>query len=425
MKPRQLPSSIESEKGLIGSALITSKQLPDMLALVTEEDFHHPSHQILWQLIVEQFNGKKPIDLITITQLAEDKKLLSKVGGAAYITEMFCAVPSASNWKYYCEIVKEKSACRKAIQIATDILEAAYDPAADMSITEAVQSGLIKVAGLTQSSAETTSIKEIMVMLADEFEEIATSGRKKTGILSGIGPLDKKTHGFQPGNMIVIAAATKVGKTSLALNIGLNVAMAGSPVGIFSLEMNKLELGRRLIAAQSGYNINSVGDEPISQHNCSKIMNAIAAIAETNIHIRDEADMTMTQFRSAAHRMVMRDDVKLIILDYAQLVIPSNKKETREQQVAEVSRTVKLTAGELGIPIIILSQINDDGRSRESRSLENDANIFMVVEKEKAGKTDDDGFNYYLNLKHTRDCPSGRIPLSFRNEITKFEERIE
>ena len=422
---RSIPQSPDSEKAILGSMMLSEKCCVYVSEVLTENDFFNPVHKQIWSLIIELHAKRKPVDMITVSQLAEDKGILEDFGGAGYLADIYTFVPTASNWKEYAEILKEKTAARTAIEIAEEILLAAYDSTADMSITEVVQGGLVRVAGLTQSSAKQRSIKEIMASRLDSFEGAATYGRKMEGIPTGIPTLDKMIRGLRPGNMIVIAAATKVGKSALAASIGLNVAMAGTGVGIFSLEMNEAEIADRLIANESGYNISSIGDMPISQHNCNKVLNAISKISETNMHIRDEANMTMAQFRSACHRMVMRDDVKLITLDYAQLVLPSNKKETREQQVAEVSRSVKLTANELGVPIIVLSQINDDGRSRESRALENDANIFMIVEKEKRGKFDEDGFDYFLRLKHTRDCPSGRIPLIYKAEITRFEEKTE
>lgn len=404
--------------------LLSQKCIISVVDILTQSDFFNPINQKWWSIIVDLHSKGKLVDLITVTQAAEDAGVLDSLGGPGGISEIYNFAPSAANWKEYAQIVKEKSEARIVIDIAEDLLVAAYDPAADSSLMEVTQGALVKIAGLTQSKSETKHVREVMLKQSDHFEHVAKHGREMTGVPSGIAPLDRMTRGWQKGNLIVLAAATKTGKTSLAVNMAVNAAKAGFGVGIFSLEMNDAELGNRMIAAESEFNIGSIGDQPISQANCNKIMRAISSIADLPIYIRDESVMNLVQFRSAAHRMVMRDDVKFIVVDYAQLVQPTNKKDSREQQVAEVSRTMKQIAGELGIPIMILSQINDDGRSRESRALENDANVFMVVEKEPTNKEETE-FDYFLHLKHTRDCPSGRIPITFKNEITKFTERVQ
>lgn len=417
---KNLPSAIDTEKCVLGSAMLSEKVFHKLIERINVEWFHHPAHKTIWLRMLSHYNESKPIDLISITQSLEDNNELAKIGGAELVTELFTIVPSASNWEYYCDVIEEKYRKRKAIELATEMLEVAQNEAVGIKELDGViQKGLIEVSSMSQSKAVTKHIKEGIARRLDYYETLMVGGRKIEGISSGIPPLDKMIRGLRPGNLIVIGAETKIGKTSLAMNIALNVALMKHSVGIFSLEMNEEELIDRLVAADSEVDLSAASSGVMPGKSAERVLKSALRIAETNIFIRDEGSLTALQFRAGATAMKAQHNLDLIILDYAQLVEPDNDDDSREQQVAKISRTCKSVAVSLGIPIIILTQLNEKGRSRESRALEHDANIFLVLEKE--GKPENP--EYYLRAKLARDCAAGRIPLTFQSEYTKFSEK--
>jgi len=394
--------------------MTSTHAVANIAEVLNESDLHYPSHRTLWRLLIGMWTTQRPIDLVTVVQAAEDAGIIADVGGGAYIADVFTFVPTAANWREYAEIVRKKSIARRAIEAANRILEAAYDPACGDTIGEVVMESLVGIADFSESKAETKHIRDIMARRLEYFEKLSTGGKSLEGLSTGIPPLDRAIRGLRPGNMLVLAAETKGGKSALALNIACHVAMSGNPVGFFSLEMSEGEIADRLIAAHADVDLSAIADGGLTVTATNRVLSSIARLSEAQIFIRDESVMSPLQFRAAARKLAAQHSVKLLVLDYAQLVQPSSHDDNRERQVAEVSRTVKTTAAELGIPIIVLSQLNDKGRSRESRAIEQDANIFAVIEE------DDEGC--FLNIRLARDCAKARIPLRFIREFTKFVE---
>jgi replicative DNA helicase len=364
--------------------------------------------------MLQMWTDRKGVNLITLTQGLEDSALLEQAGGAAYVTELFTFVPTASGSKYYCNILREKWIARTAIDVAMNIQEAAFDPSIHPDLESRVQEDLVKIASMFESKAKTQTMGDLVLRALDRYEQNHKNGGGLTGLSTGIAPLDKATRGLKPGEMITIAAPTKGGKSALALNIAMHNGLSGIPVGVFSLEMNADELTDRLIAAHGSVDMCAMTDGGFSQRDVTSLTRAAAELSNAPIFIRDEATMSPLQFRAAARKLTAQHKCRLLVVDYVQLMEPSNRTDGRERQVAECSRTIKTTAAELGIPIIVLAQLNDDGRSRESRAIEQDSNVFGIIE-EQDGK-------YYLNLKYTRSCPSTRIPVTFRKEYTRFEQ---
>lgn len=411
-----VPQSADAEKGLLGSILISPGRTLDLCAerRVTAEWFTDPAHGRIFNLACRMHDERRPIDLISVTQELEDRNLLKQVGGPGAVTDLFTFVPSAGNAPYYLQILAEKLQLRIAIEVADAILHAARS--LDGDISNIAQAGLLKIAGMSESSAATKHIRDIMMRRLDYYEQIAKTGARLEGIPTGITPLDRATRGLRPGNVIVIAAQTKGGKTTLALNFAQNAADSGYGVGIFSLEMSEGELADALLAIKSGVDLSATSEEGMSQRDMKAIVRAAGLIAESEIYVRDESVLTPAQFRAAARKLCVEKGCKLLVVDYLQLMEPSARDDSRERQVAESSRVIKTTAAELGVPIIVLSQLNDHGRSRESRAIEQDSNIFAVIEEDDGG--------HWINLKLTRDCRGGRIPVTFRKEVRQFAERI-
>lgn len=428
------PSVVDAEKAILASMIHSQRALSGATDMLTEEAFHDPSNRIIWACILTMATENKPIDLVTVTMALDALGKLELVGGPAYVSEIFTFVPTGANWKEYAEKIREAWVARKAIQVAEQIIQAARDPGARGTIADLAQSKLIEITGVAKSRVKTKHIREIGLRRINHYEEALNGGGKIEGILTGLSTLDRRIRGLRPGNMIVIAAETKGGKTALAMNIALYAALSDHGVGVFSLEMNEGELFDRIVSAHSGVNLSDLTNGAFTQQKMDAISKSSIDLLGKQILIRDESVITPAQFSAAAREMVTVNKVELIVFDYLQLVTPADPKANREQQVAHASRVFKTTAAELGIPIIVLSQLNEEGRSRESRAIEQDANLFIVIEevpvmtgdgKKKEPLLDDDGepvTRHYLNIKLARDVPKGRIPIVFNREVTRFEE---
>ena len=383
-----MPQAPDAEKAILGCMLLApDRVISEFLEHGSAEFFHHPANRTIYRQMVKMWTERKGITLITLTQSLEDSGLLKEVGGAAYVTEVFNFVPTASGWKYYRDILREKWIARKAIEVTAEIQEAAFDPSTHPDLESRVQEGLVKIASMFESRTKTHGMGELVLRALDRYEENHRKGGGIVGLSTGIAPLDKVTRGLKPGEMITIAAPTKGGKSNLALNIAMHNGLLGIPVGVFSLEMNADELTDRLIAAHGSVDLCAMTDGGFSKGALDSLTHAAAELSNAPIYIRDEAIMSPLQFRAAARKLVVQHNCRLLVVDYVQLMEPSNRTDSRERQVAECSRTIKTTASELGIPIIVLAQLNDDGRSRESRAIEQDSNIFAVIEEQDGSIT--------------------------------------
>ncbi len=274
---RAMPQAPDAEKGLLGSMLLApDRVISEFVECGNEEFFYHPAHRTIYRRMVQMWAERKGVNLITLTQSLEDAGLLEEVGGAAYTTELFDFVPTASGWKYYCDILREKWIARTAIAVTDGIQEAAYDPSAAPDLESRVQEGLVKIASLFESKAKTQNMGELVMRALDRYEANHKNGGGLTGLATGIAPLDKATRGLKPGEMITIAAPTKGGKSALALNIAMHNGLAGIPVAILSLEMNADELTDRLISSHASVDLSVMSDGGLSQHEATSLKRAAA-----------------------------------------------------------------------------------------------------------------------------------------------------
>jgi replicative DNA helicase len=352
---------------------------------------------------------------------------LEKIGGKEYLEEVYSTDVAASNWQYYSEKAKELLYARKTLEIAAELTQAALDPSAAQQLPAMINDALAKISGFHESKAETKPIKDVVLRRLSYYENAMNNPGQVDGLTTGIPQLDRAIRGLRAGNMLVISAPTKGGKTTLALNIAANTAKAGNPVGIFSMEMNEGEIADKLLSAEGEIDISSLAFAGPNKFIADRLRNAAGVIGRSPIFLRDESLLNTIQFRSAARKLVAQHGCKLLLVDYVQLMDPTNSKDSRERQVADSSRTIKTTAAELGIPIIVMAQLNDDGRSRESRAIEQDANIFIKIERPKDDKGNDDkeaGHDHYnIRIVLARDCACATIPMTFTKEYSKFSQK--
>ena len=414
------PQSVDAERAFISAMLQRPSIINESADRISDKLFHHPAHKRIFNSAIDLWKEGNGCDLVTITEHMSNAGTLDMAGGAAFITECFIAPCVVSNWEEYIEILKHKHTSRLAIAAAERIIASANDPSSAGELSEIVQKALVAVAADAETTSRIESVKEVALERLNEYDQMVKNKGKLIGITSGFSPLDEMTGGFRNGQLIVIGAPTKGGKTAMALNMAMRTADIGkNPVGIISLEMSKGELMDRLIASRSGADLSlltKAGD--VDKQLMEKIRHGVDQIARLPIWIRDESSLNCLQLRAAVRRMVAVHKVKLVVVDYIQLLEPTNMKDSRERQVAEASRTLKTLAKELGIVIIALTQLNSDGASRESRAIEHDADLFLKISQDEKNPND-----WYLNIVLARACPKASIPLTFRAEYLRFDER--
>jgi replicative DNA helicase len=409
------PASLDAEKAFLSCAIQNISILNEAADYASPKLFHHPCHKRVFESALELWKEGKDCDLVTLTDAMSNAGTLDDVGGAAFIAECFIAPSVQSNWREYLEILRHKHTARLAISAAERIIASAQNPSEAGELSEVVQKALVAVAADAETTSKIESIKESAMNRVNEYEQMVANKGKLMGLTYGIKPLDDHTGGMRGGQLIVVGGATKSGKTALSLNIAQRTADAGNNVGFFSLEMSSGELIDRMVASYAGVDISVLGKDPTKQ-DMDKIRFGIGQISKLPIWIRDESSINPLQIMAAARRIVAAHQVKVLFLDYIQLVSPLNTKDSRERQIAEVSRCLKLIAKELKICVVALTQLNSDGASRESRAIEHDADLMLVLRH-------DDEHGSFLDIKLGRNCSRASFPMEFRANYLRFDSR--
>jgi replicative DNA helicase len=409
------PASLDAEKAFLSCVIQNINILNEAADYASPKLFFHPCHKRIFESALELWKEGRDCDLVTLTDAMSNNGTLELIGGPAVLADCFMAPSISSNWREYLEILRRKHTARLAKSGAERIIQAADDPAVGGELSEVVQKVLVAVAADAESKGRIESLKEVAMNRVNTYEEIYRNRGKLIGVTTGFKQLDDITGGFREGQLIVIGAATKGGKTSMAVNMATRAANAGHSVGFISLEMSSGELFDRFVASYGGVDISVLSKEP-SKRDIDGISRAATQASLLPVFIRDEGDVNPLQLRAAMRRMCAVHKTRVIVVDYIQLLSPTDRKDSRERQVAEASRTLKQLAKELNITIIALTQLNADGASRESRAIEHDCDLFLVIER------DDEG-NWYLNIKLARACGRASIPLEFRESYMRFDEK--
>jgi replicative DNA helicase len=447
---RALPQSLDAEKGLLGSVLLSGTVLDDTIALIDAGHFHLPSHQKIYEILVEMRNAGRPIDLISVTQILDDRKLLDEVGGAAAVTELLTFVPTAANADYYREILQEKSLLRKVITVCTEYAARCYDEQGDVKIlVDEVEKEILKIGEARVSSAMPT-MKEMVNEAIDSIETLVKNKGGITGLSSGFHNLDNMTGGLHAGEMFVIAARPSMGKTALAMNIAEHVALEGNkPVAVFSLEMSSPQLVHRLLCSRARVDSKKLRDGFMVKQDLGSISAAAGILSKAKMFIDDTPGLSILELRAKARRLKNREGIELVVIDYLQLLRSNSRRaqDNRQIEIAEISNGVKALAKELKIPVIVLAQLNRNpeqrsggeggskGRPRlsdlrESGSIEQDADVVTLLVREKYYAEDDEARKAAegkatLIIAKQRNGPTGDVALTFLEDYTRFEDRAE
>ena len=439
------PHSIEAEQGVLGCVLLSPNEcLGECIEKIKTgaETFYDLRHQALYAALVEMYDQKTPIDLITLQQRLKDLQQLEGVGGLAYISTLPDAVPSAANLDYYLDIIREKFVLRKMIHTCTDAVARIYDNDGEVdALLDEVERDILQVTEAHVASS-TSSMKDLVNRAISKIEEYHANHGMLTGISTGFPDFDKMTTGLHEGEMIVIAARPSVGKTSLAMNIAESVSLDQKlPVGVFSLEMTADQLVLRMLCSRSRVNLRNIRDGFLAERDFPKLTGAAGKLAGAPLFIDDSSGLSILQLRAKARRMAQQYGIKLFVIDYLQLLNSTSRRaENRQQEIADISGGIKALSKELKVPIIVLSQLNRELEKRgpgerprlsdlrESGSIEQDADLVGLMYKEtkkdaddESNETEQDAIPVKLYIAKQRNGPTGDVDLTFLKSYTRFE----
>jgi len=444
---RLLPQSLDAEKGLLGSVLLSTSVLDDCVAQIDSKHFHLPAHQRLFDLLVEMRNSGKPIDLISVTQTLEDRKMLEEVGGAAVITDLLTFVPTAANADYYREILSEKHLLRQMISVCTEYAARSYDEQGDVRTLLDEVEGKVLAIGDDRFRASLPTMKEMVNDAINSIELLIQNKGGITGLPTGFPALDRMTSGLQESEMFVIAARPSMGKTALAMNIAEHVAIESNrAVAVFSLEMSASQLVQRMLCARARVNSKDLREGFVGKQQMGSIGTAAGLLTKARMFVDDTPGISILELRAKARRLQNREKISLIVIDYLQLLRSTSRRaqDNRQIEIAEISAGIKAMAKELRIPVIVLAQLNRNpeqrsgdskGRPRlsdlrESGSIEQDADVVALLVREKYYAEDEEARKEAegkatLIIAKQRNGPTGDVPLTFIEDYARFEERAE
>ena len=446
---RQPPHSIEAEQGVLGCIFLSPNEcVGDCIGKFRSgsEVFYDLRHRTIYETVVEMFDRKQAIDIITVQQVLRDRQQLDSVGGVAYLASLPDAVPSAANLGYYVDIAREKYILRRMIGTCTEVVSRAYDHQGEVDeLLDEVERDVLKIAE-ERVEQKSSTIKDLVHAAINRIEEYHQNQGGLTGIGTGFPDLDRMTTGLHPGEMIVIAARPSIGKTSLAMNIAETVAIDQKlPVGVFSLEMTAEQLVLRMLCSRSRVNLRNITSGFLAERDFPKLTGTAGKLAAAPLFIDDSPALSILQMRAKARRMHQQHGIKLFVIDYLQLLHSTSRRtENRQQEIADISSGVKALAKELDVPVVALSQLNRGLESRtdkrpmmsdlrESGAIEQDADVIMFVYREAVycekcknkELTCDENHerNAEIIIGKQRNGPIGTVNMVFMGEYTKFENQ--
>ena len=428
------PHDLEAEQAIIGSMLTDKDAVISAIEVLKEEDFYREDNKAIYTAILNLYNRAEPVDIITVKAELEAMGKFEQVGGLEYLAELPEKVPTTANAMKYIKIVEEKSLLRRLIHTANEIIELGYNPTED--VEDIMEGAEKKIFNIMQDKNQKgyTPIKDVLVESFTQLEELYNRKQHITGVPTGFSELDYKTSGFHGSELILIAARPAMGKSAFALNIATNAAVrARVPVAIFSLEMSKEQMVNRILCSEAMVDSNKVRTGKLEEDDWTKLAEAIGPLSEAEIYIDDTPGISVTEIRAKCRKLKLEKNIGMVVIDYLQLIQGSNKRNgSREQEISEISRSLKILAKEIGVPVIALSQLSraveqrPDHRPmlsdlRESGAIEQDADIVMFLYRDDYYNQDSEKKDIaeVIMAKH-RAGSTGTIELLWLGSYTKF-----
>lgn len=435
---RTPPQDMAAEQSVLGGMMLSKDAIADVVEILRGPDFYRPAHELIYDAIVDLYGRGEPADVVTISDHLTKRQELQRIGGPAYLHNLAQSVPTAANAAFYAEIVRERAILRRLVEAGTKIVQLGHsaDGEVDAIVNEA-QSEIYNVAENRQSE-DYVSLSEVLVPTIDEIETNASHDGGLTGIPTGFRELDELTHGFNGGQMIIVAARPAMGKSTLALDFARAAAVQnGMTAAFFSLEMGRNEIAMRLLSAEARIQFQDLRKGDIRDEDWDKMSLAVDRLNEVPLFIDDSPNMSLMEIRAKCRRLKQRNNLKLIVLDYLQLLSSGKRVESRQQEVSEFSRTLKLLAKELDVPIIALSQLNRGSEQRtdkrpqvsdlrESGSIEQDADMVLLLHRDevydkespRAGEAD-------IIVAKNRNGPTRDIVVAFQGHYARFQDMAQ
>jgi replicative DNA helicase len=430
------PHNLEAEQSILSAILIENNTLPEVLEILSEQDFYREAHRKIFKAMIELFERNEPADLVTLMNFLKERGQLESLGGASYLAELVDAVPMAVNAAHYAKIVQEKATLRRLIERAASITTRCFEDRGDVEeILDFAERSIFEISE-NKIKPSFYPLGEILTETYKAVEDAYENKALVTGVPTGFRGLDEKTSGFQSGDLVVIAGRPSMGKTALALNIVRNAALeTEEPSAIFSLEMSKEQLSLRMLSAEARVDSSRMRGGFLSEADLARINRAAGALYDLPIYIDDSPAISALEIRAKARRMKMEKALGIIVIDYLQLMRGRGSAERRELEISEISRSLKALAKELHIPVIALSQLNRKVEERtnkrpvlsdlrESGAIEQDADVILFIYRDEVYNKEEDNRNKgmaELILAKQRNGPIGTVKLAFLEQYTRFE----
>jgi replicative DNA helicase len=435
------PQNTEAEESLLSAILLDNNTLIDVMEMLSPEDFYTSSHQKIFEAVTVLFSRNEPVDLITLTNILSEKGIINDIGGeryrgATYLSWLTDAVPMAVNAPHYARIIRDKACLRRLIEKSNEITRRCYEDQGNVDEVVDFAEGAIFEVTEDKIKPSFFPLGKIIEANIDTLEERQGNKSLITGVPTGFTRLDNLTAGFQPSDLIILAARPSMGKTAFALSLARNAAVDGGvPVAFFSLEMSREQLSMRMLCAEARVDSSRVRSGFFSRDDWEALTEAAGVLSETPIFIDDSPDVTTVEIRAKSRRLKLEKDIGLIVIDYLQLMKSHGNRERRELEISEISRSLKSLAKELSVPVIALSQLNRkleeraDKRPmlsdlRESGALEQDADVVAFIYRDEVYNKDENNPNRgkaEIILGKQRNGPIGTANLTFINTYTRFE----
>lgn len=434
------PQNLEAEMAVLGSMLMSEEAISVAIESLNEDSFYKEAHKRIFQAILDLYNHNKAVDLITLTDELKRRAVLEDIGGVSLLTALVNSVPTSANVGHYVDIVKEKSILRTLISNATKIVSLCYE--SDGNVDEVVDNAeqfIFEVAN-RRAQGSFIPLKEIIKGSIETIDRLYQNKAHVTGIPTGYIDFDSKTSGLQPSDFIVVAGRPSMGKSAFALGIAEYAGVIEKiPLAFFSLEMSKEQLVQRMLCAHAKVDAHKVRTGYLSASDWPRLTAAAGKLSEAPIYIDDTPAISVMELRAKARRLKAHHDIKLIILDYLQLMRGSGRLENRQQEISDVSMSLKALARELSVPVVAISQLSRAVESRidhrpqlsdlrESGAIEQDADVVVLILREEYyNPTPDNQGISEINIAKQRNGPVGSVKLTFIKEYTRFENiaRIE